>query len=260
MIPMCANSGIFYGDKEIEYDNSGTMPDPNVTFKFDNIKGSDVPEIDDLILNIGTENYPDGCFYRVVDIADDGVDTIRVTLQGSGGGAVAPGPDSDGTTTNLNLTRMNNQQTYYFSKSGEKAILGIVAHSSDATNYITKIECSFSDDINNEDAKFIVHDNLAHALEEAYPINIIEHLGKMNLSGSTTIHVHVTDKYGNNRAIRFYIYVVALSILSSNPTMLSSMDDIYDYYISLSGSNALSNYAIHVEYYNENNDLVLDPP
>ena len=31
-IPMCASSGIFYGKKEVKYDNSGFEPDPNVNF------------------------------------------------------------------------------------------------------------------------------------------------------------------------------------------------------------------------------------
>jgi hypothetical protein len=85
MIPMCATSGFFYGIKEIEYDNSGIMPDPNVIFYFDEIEGSDIPEEDDLILNM------DGCFYRVKNVAEDGLETIRLTLQGTGGGGSSPG-------------------------------------------------------------------------------------------------------------------------------------------------------------------------
>jgi hypothetical protein len=74
MLPMCAATGFFYGKKEIEYDNSGNAPDPNVTFSFEEIEGNDIPQIDDLILNI------DGCFYRVKTVGNDEVNTERLTL------------------------------------------------------------------------------------------------------------------------------------------------------------------------------------
>ena len=66
MIPMCEGVGLFYGTKNIEYDNSGVAPDADVLFTFDEIEGADIPEDNDLILNI------DGCFYRIssVDAAE----------------------------------------------------------------------------------------------------------------------------------------------------------------------------------------------
>ena len=89
MIPMCSTSGFFYGIKEIEYDNSGILPDPNVIFYLDEIEGEDIPEVDDLILN------KDGCFYRVKNVAEDGLETLRLTLQGTGtGGGGGGGGDS----------------------------------------------------------------------------------------------------------------------------------------------------------------------
>ena len=75
LLPMCAATGFFYGEKEIEYDNSGNAPDPNVTFNIeDEIEGNDVPQVDDLILNI------DGCFYRVRAVGEEEVQTERLTL------------------------------------------------------------------------------------------------------------------------------------------------------------------------------------
>lgn len=103
MIPMCANSGIFYGHKEVEYANDGNKPDPKVYFYEEDIEGEDMPEIDDLILNIGTDNSPDGCFYRVLSYEDGVFDTTRLTLQGtgggSGGGGSTPGATSFGIVT-----------------------------------------------------------------------------------------------------------------------------------------------------------------
>ena len=79
---MCSSTGFYYGTKEIQYDNTGNTPDPNVIFSLDEIEGDGIPLIDDLILNV------DGCFYRVknVDVDIDEVRTERLTLQGSGVG------------------------------------------------------------------------------------------------------------------------------------------------------------------------------
>ena len=46
---MCAAKGFYYGQKEIEYDNSGNEPDPTVDVYKDEIEGNKLPEIDDLI-------------------------------------------------------------------------------------------------------------------------------------------------------------------------------------------------------------------
>jgi hypothetical protein len=59
MVPMCEGIGLFYGTKEIEYDNSGVAPNPEVLFLLDEVEGDDIPEVNDLILNT------DGCFYRI---------------------------------------------------------------------------------------------------------------------------------------------------------------------------------------------------
>jgi hypothetical protein len=73
-LPMCASTGFFYGLKDIAYDNSGVTPDPNVDFYLVEIEGDELPEIDDLILNM------DGCFYRVTDVVDEVISTKRLTL------------------------------------------------------------------------------------------------------------------------------------------------------------------------------------
>jgi hypothetical protein len=87
---MCSATGFYYGTKEIPKDNSGAKPDPNVNFHITEIEGSTIPEIDDLILNI------DGCFYRVKGIEEDTIKTLRLTLQGTGGGGGPVNPDSGG--------------------------------------------------------------------------------------------------------------------------------------------------------------------
>jgi hypothetical protein len=77
---MCGGLNIVYGIKEIEYENTGMEPDPNVVFYIHELEKQETPLVDDLILNI------DGCFYKVESIEDDEIATTRVTLQGSGTG------------------------------------------------------------------------------------------------------------------------------------------------------------------------------
>lgn len=257
-IPMCASSGIFYGHKPIEYEQSGTIPPPNVQFSYNEIEGTekgDIPEIDDLILNVGTEELPDGCFYRVVEVAEDVIETIRLTLQGSGGGNSGDNPDSP-IISNFSISASNNQTNYYFSNNAQEAVIGIIGHSTDSTNYITKVECSFSNNIENEESKFLIRENLAYALDKNYPIDLVQHLNKMNSSGSTSIYVHVTDKYGTSRYKKFTISIVTLQITTNENSMLNAKENTYDYYVTPGGSTSLNSYTMQFEYYNEDGTLI----
>jgi hypothetical protein len=73
--PVCDNIGLFYGIKEIEYDNSGVAPNPEVFFNPTDLESTvRIPVIGDLILN------KDGCFYRIKNIEDESYKTERLTL------------------------------------------------------------------------------------------------------------------------------------------------------------------------------------
>jgi hypothetical protein len=51
-IEMCGYNGIYYGKKDIKYNNDGMHPNPDVVFVFETeIDGDKCPEKDDLILN-----------------------------------------------------------------------------------------------------------------------------------------------------------------------------------------------------------------
>jgi hypothetical protein len=89
-IQMCESKGFYYGKKGIDYPTDGTSPVSEVDFIFSEdeevseIEGNSIPEIDDLILNIGTLTNADGCFYRITNIVEDNeftiLKTIRLTL------------------------------------------------------------------------------------------------------------------------------------------------------------------------------------
>jgi hypothetical protein len=82
-IPMGGNSGIYYANRVWEE----TPEAGQIEFYFfiDDIENQEVPNIDDLILNI-----PDGSFFRVVELQYDStpmkIKTNRLTLAGGGGG------------------------------------------------------------------------------------------------------------------------------------------------------------------------------
>jgi hypothetical protein len=59
-------------------------------FSLDEIEGTDIPEVHDLILNV------DGCFYKILSIDEDmrELSTTRLTLQGTGGGGGSGGGGS----------------------------------------------------------------------------------------------------------------------------------------------------------------------
>lgn len=258
-VPMAASSGIFYGKKPIEYENSGVMPNPAVNFGYDEIEGEDIPELDDLILNIGTTDLPDGCFYRVVHIADDAIETTRLTLQGTGGGAGGGGGDGGTIVSNFSVTSADNNKTNYtFSSEEDNAFIYIAGHSTDSTNYISKVECSFSKDITNEDSKFLINENLSHKLEEKYEINLAPYFDRMSTTSGTKIYVHVTDKYGTARYVTFTIFVIELQITTNEPIMLSETGNSYEYRLTPGGSTSLSSYEAIFEFYNNDNDIIED--
>lgn len=94
-LPMGGNSGIYYGVADFGVD----IPENQTEFEFTvyDIEGNDkgnrliIPNINDLILN------KDGCFYRVIELNNEGVDTIiitnKLTLTGSGSSPSGPSED-----------------------------------------------------------------------------------------------------------------------------------------------------------------------
>ena len=85
---MGGNSGIYYGKFEPPKKEEGTTDD-TVEFEFtkDDIEGDELPNPNDLILNI-----PDGCFYRVLSLSQNKliIYVKRLTVAGGGGGYVQP--------------------------------------------------------------------------------------------------------------------------------------------------------------------------
>jgi hypothetical protein len=73
---MCGYNGVYYGTKNIRYDDSGLPANPDVNFDFESeIEGNKRPEANDLILN------KDGNFYKVISVEyNNNIKTERITL------------------------------------------------------------------------------------------------------------------------------------------------------------------------------------
>jgi len=135
-INMCGGINIVYGEKQIEYENTGVAPDPNVLFYVNELEKQETPLVDDLILNI------DGCFYKVNSIEGDEIATTRVTLQGSGtgGGGNTPG---GGGSTSYSISAVGGTSKV-FSTTADKMPIGFKANykGDEVGNHIAYVSCT----------------------------------------------------------------------------------------------------------------------
>jgi GTPase involved in cell partitioning and DNA repair len=87
-IPMGGTTGIYYGIRELTDDEK--FGDQSLfIFSTEEIEGTSIPVVDDLILNI-----PDGGFYRVTDSNAYEIETERLMIAGGGGGGTGGGGSS----------------------------------------------------------------------------------------------------------------------------------------------------------------------
>ena len=246
MIPMCANSGIFYGHKPIEYDNSGNKPDPDVVFSIDDIEGDDLPEKDDLILNIGTDEFPDGCFYRVNNVVDDIFETTRLTLQGTGGGG--GGSSSGGSSANFSISIVGDKAKVFSSSADAMNISFKGYYNGTEENRITQV--SFTK--KGEDEPFYTV-NKDLPFNEEHSIDLINHMNQFNFT-STTVIMAVQDLYGNQRSTNFTVQIVELVIKPTKDPLLFSSSSNFIYSCHLAGATSgVQDKKLIFNFYEEQN-------
>ena len=201
ILSMGGNTGIFYANKEIEYPDDGNEPNPEVIFYLDKenefaseIEGTRLPQVDDLILNV------DGCFYRVTDVLDElSVKTNRITLQGSG--SSSGGGESSAT---LRISAPSGTNKIY-SSSTDSIIIDVIAFSSDTSNYISMVECSFDQNFTDVFLSY----NLQYPLEKIYNIDLISQKNKFSDIGKR-VYLRITDRYGVTRSLYYTITLAKL--------------------------------------------------
>jgi hypothetical protein len=239
MIPMCATSGFFYGIKEIEYDNSGIKPDPNVVFYYDEIEGTDIPEEDDLILNV------DGCFYRVKNVADDGLETVRLTLQGSG---VGNGSTGDGPTGGSWSFTVDSKAKTYASTATEMPIKFKANYSGTDGNTIVSVAFKLKD----ADEPFYTIDK-NYEFNQEHTVDIFAYKNLFN-STKTTVGMYLYDMYGAERSINITVQIVDLELEKIKEDIIASFNDTYTYSCKLNGATeGVTEKKITYSLYTEDN-------
>ena len=247
MIPMCATSGFFYGIKEIEYENTGLLPDPNVRFLFDEIEGEDIPEEDDLILN------KDGCFYRVKEVADDGLETVRLTLQGTGTGGGGGGTGGGGTTGADFSINVSNTWIYASTATEMPFIFRANSTSTDENYVIDYIELKIK---GSEDPFCVVEGPMK--FNENITIDLYPYRNLFN-ANKTGIELHVYDIMGNPRsATKPTVQVVNVSLIKKRDDLIIAAEDTYTYVCNFNVPSAAQEPYITYTFYDERGNHIKD--
>ena len=239
-LAMGGSTGIYYGTKEIEYPTDGNPADPEVTFILgDEIEGTRLPLVNDLILNI------DGCFYRVVEQLDETqVLTNRLTLRGSGSGG---GSDDGAGAASLKINVFSSSNGYY--SSGATSIpIKIIAFSSDKENYISSIECSYDREFND----IFLAKNVQVPLETNYELDLIDRKNDFNEYGKK-VWVRITDKYGTVRSSSITIYIATLELTTKEDNILQAKTSELSYTCTTNGTNGITNKKIEYHFYDKEN-------
>lgn len=151
LIPMGGNSGVFYANKDATVEITSFSPED-----FDNYNASSFvgPSVDDLVLNL-----KDGCFYRVIEVAET-EDTktymvLKLTVAGGGDSSSSLAKSISLLVNTGSTTSLINGQTYTIAatasaaqdKEGNVLDETITAHWSlsekTATGYVTYYTTSF---------------------------------------------------------------------------------------------------------------------
>lgn len=183
-LPMGGNSGIYYGNMVLDYEPDSDQED--FEFKLSDIDGNQVPNADDLILNI------DGCFYRVISnerIDDEGnpiIDTKKLTVAGSGG---TGGGGGGSTISRITIKDLDgNAQKYYTADVTEAKLRFNVTSTLLEGNSIIEMTYQIGNNVVKEDL-------------EVYPFgdfefDLMPYFSQLNKSTTNTITIKVIDLAG----------------------------------------------------------------
>ena len=248
-VNMCGGLNIVYGNKTIEYENTGMEPDPNVTFFIHELEKQEAPLVDDLILNI------DGCFYKVKSIDGDEIATTRVTLQGSstGGGG---GGNTPGGPTSYSISAAGGT-TKIFSTTAEKMLLGFKANykGDDMDNHIAYVSCT----IVGEELPFMELSDVVIPFNKDKYIDISPYASLFSTIAQKSIKLEVRDIYNETRSMTYKVKLVEMSIVQTKaqPDILYSLTGKHTYDCDVNGGLSLSNRRVIYSFFTESN---LDDP
>lgn len=211
-LPMGGNSGVYYGNRTFA-ENETNTGETDFVFNMDenHIEGDQVPNVNDLILNI-----PDGGFYRVIDVYGKLITGRRLAVSGVGGGE---GGGGTGPTSQRPLISPAVLGTQYFKLDdieGMKINFTCSSPIDDGRNYIASIKYYFGNQDNPEQV-------VNYKFGEQITFDISKYLNIFSSSGRNTLQVEVIDAYGNKSLKQsFYFYLIEL-ILNSDATPITKI-------------------------------------
>ena len=214
-LPMGGNSGIYYGNRIITEEEE-ILELTSFIFTPEDIEGDQTPNVNDLILNI-----PDGCFYRVMDVSEDGIEITgeRLTIAGSGGGGAGGGGGS-GTGTSIPVVNdpLKGEDQYFVTNQGEMNIEFYCSSQSLEGNRIETIEYYIG-------TNKIYTDNKGYEFNETITFDISPYVSLLNTGTKNTLAIKAIDIYGNeSRRKNFYFYLVNLQLTSDFDTIYKMVD------------------------------------
>jgi hypothetical protein len=249
-INMCGGINIVYGIKEIDYDNSGLVPSPDVTFYIDELAERQMPLINDLILN------KDGCFYKVKTISEDEevIETVRLTLQGSGG--PSSGPSTDGTVSgSWSITAPFKNQSYIYSATAENMKIDFKAnYKGSADGYINYIAFTFNAAMDDKTLPFYELSNINYAFGEDHTIDLIDYKDLFSTAIAKKIYINAVDIYGVVHSQSFTLRLVDLSLTAERDSIIKVGDKEYSYKCLIGGTrDGLTSKKLVFNIFNEDN-------
>lgn len=241
-VNMCGGLNIVYGNKTIEYENTGMEPDPNVTFFIHELEKQEAPLIDDLILNI------DGCFYKVKSIDGDEIATTRVTLQGSGTGT--GGGSSSGGAVSYSISAVGGVSKI-FSTTAEEMLIGFKTNykGDDVDNHISYISCTLV----GEELPFLELDDARVPFNKEKYLDLSPYANLFSTIAQKSIKLEVRDIYNETRSMTYKIKLVEMSIEQTQENIFYSDSNKYIYDCNVNGGLSLNNRRVVYSFYTENN-------
>ena len=249
-LPMGGNSGIYYGNMTLDYEPDTDQE--NFEFALNEIDGNQIPNKDDLILNV------DGCFYRVFSnerLDDEGniiIDAKKLTVAGSGGGGgggTGPGPG----ISRITIRDLDNSAQKYYTADVSEAILRF-----NVTSTLLEGNSIIAMTYKLGTATVLKEDLDVQAFGD-FEFDLMPYFSKLSKSTTNTITITVEDLAGQRKSYSYYIDVVELALESKlDNNILITDNGTYSYYCTPKGGSKLDRRKIVYKIYDEMGNYLED--
>ena len=244
-ISMGGNSGIYYGNFELEINDS---EDVNFTISPNEIDGDSTPNENDLIFNM-----LDGCFYKVTSVDQEIENNIQINILKL---TVAASDSSSTKTAILKFTNLESSTNIYCLPNQDN-IIHYKIESSNELDSIAKIEYLFnSTKISNETD----YNEQPFGEKELDLTKWLPYLS----SKATTLEIRITDLFGVKKPFYYNLYYIKINLQESETnnqtqTLLTVPDGNLIYSCYPMGGTQLFNKQLIYKIYNNQGELLKNP-